>query len=72
VPKFTVGMLARKETESLVNTLRTYEEEGFLQVRIYAVVALRLVVSCSSAHQRPCLRAVAPSLDSLVCSLTLP
>jgi hypothetical protein len=32
VPKFTVGMLARKETESLVNTLKTYEQEGFLQV----------------------------------------
>jgi hypothetical protein len=33
IPKFTVGMLARKETESLVNTLRTFEQEGLLQVQ---------------------------------------
>ena len=32
MPKVTVGMLSRKETETLVNTLETYDKSGFLQV----------------------------------------
>lgn len=32
VPRFTLGMLARKDTETLLNTLRSFEAAGFLQL----------------------------------------
>jgi hypothetical protein len=49
VPKFTVGMLSRKETESLINTLETYEKSGFLQVRAVALVVIYAVWFCIRA-----------------------